>query len=128
MNTSISRPRYREELLDIYAEKPNFGHVKKLTHSATLKNPSCSDKITIELEIESGYIKDARFNGTGCVMNTIAASLITENVKEKSVKEVLAFTKDDVNNFIGMTIIPTRLGCALLPLDAIKTALRKNDA
>lgn len=116
-------PLHREELLDLYCKKPNFGKLKKKTHEASLKNPSCDDILNIELEVVNGKIKDAKFYGKTCLISTISASVLTEKIKGMKVGDIFKLQKTDLDKFLGTEVILTRASCELLPLEAIKKAL-----
>ena len=51
-----------------------------------VKNPSCGDDVTVQLNIENGIIKDVRHIGTGCAICCSRASVMSETLKGKSVK------------------------------------------
>ena len=51
-----------------------------------VKNPSCGDDVTVQLDIENGIIKDVRHIGTGCAICCSSASVMSETLKGKSVK------------------------------------------
>ncbi|MBE6130898.1 MAG: SUF system NifU family Fe-S cluster assembly protein [Erysipelotrichaceae bacterium] len=51
-----------------------------------VKNPSCGDDVTVQLNIENGIIKDVRHIGTGCAICCSSASVMSETLKGKSVK------------------------------------------
>lgn len=118
-------PLLKEELLDIYAEKPNFGKLKNKTHWASITNPTCNDTITVEIEVKNNKINDAKFSGTGCVINTIAASMLLEEIKGKTIQEVKKMQLHDLEKTLGLKLTPTRIKCALLPLEAVKQCLNK---
>jgi len=118
-----TKSMYQDELLEIYSEKPNFGKLKNATHSKKLKNIGCRDEIKIELKIKNGKIKDAKFEGHGCVISTVSASLLTENLKGMKIKDAKKLTKKDMDKILGIKIIPTRIKCELLALEAVKQAL-----
>lgn len=50
-----------------------------------VKNPSCGDDVTVQLNIENGIIKDVRHIGTGCAICCSSASVMSETLKGKSV-------------------------------------------
>ncbi|EKD79312.1 MAG: hypothetical protein ACD_41C00102G0001, partial [uncultured bacterium] len=68
---------------------------------------------------ETGTIDQVGFNGEGCAISTAAASLLSEAIKGKSLSEVLELKPDFVLNLLSIDLGPTRLKCALLPLQAI---------
>lgn len=50
-----------------------------------VKNPSCGDDVTIQLDIKDGIIKDVRHIGTGCAICCSSASVMSETLKGKDV-------------------------------------------
>ena len=115
---------YSEELLDLYAEKPNVGHLKKKTNEADHDNPVCGDNLHIELDIQDGIIKDAKYvDKKGCFVSIISASALTEEIKGMKTEDVLKLSKKDIDELLGKEIIETRIKCELLPLEAIKKAI-----
>lgn len=120
-------PRFREELLDIYSEKPNYGKLDMVTHKATLNNPACDDVIYLELNVVDGKIVDAGFTGNGCLINIISNCVFLSKIKGMDVEDVLKLSKKDVDDFLGMEIIPLRAKCELLALEAAKKMLEIKD-
>ncbi len=51
-----------------------------------VKNPSCGDDVTVQLDIENGIIKDVRHIGTGCAICCSSASVMSETLKSKDIK------------------------------------------
>lgn len=111
---------YKKQLLEIYAQKPNFGFLEGKTHVVTHRNPICNDEIVIELIIKNDKVVDARFHGVSCFVSTVAASVLLDKIKGMATNEIKKLTKGDVNKFLGIEIIPTRITCELLPLEALK--------
>ncbi len=54
-----------------------------------LKNPSCGDKIQLQLEVEDGRIQKARFKGEGCSISLASAFIMTDAIKGKELNETL---------------------------------------
>lgn len=111
---------HKQELLELYSEKPNFGELKNKTHTVKHQNPSCDDEIIIDLKIKNNQIIDAKFHGISCFVSTISASALLENIKGKTIEEIKKMSKEDIDKFLGTEIIPTRINCELLPLEALK--------
>jgi len=118
-------PMLREEILDIYSEKPNFGKLKNKTHMAKIKNTGCEDEINLELEIKNDKIINAAYTGSGCVISIAAASILTEELKGMLIKDAKKLTKDDMDEYFGMKVIPTKSKCELLTLDVLHKILKK---
>lgn len=117
-------PIMREEILDIYAEKPNFRNLKNKTHEGKIKNTVCEDEIKLELEIKGDKIIDASYTGKGCVISIAAASILTEELKGMSIENAKKLNKDDMDKMFGMKVIPTKVKCELLTLDVLHKILK----
>jgi nitrogen fixation NifU-like protein len=116
----MEKSLYKEELLEIYSEKPNYGKLKNKTHELKLRNPICDDEITLELKIKNGKIIDAKFYGVNCFVTTVSSSVLTEKIKGMKVEDALKLTKKDIDEWLGIKITPGRIRCELLALDALK--------
>lgn len=116
---------YRELILEHYRHPRNAGTLEHPTVSREETNPLCGDRVRIDLAIESGIITDVRFTGRGCAISQAATSLLTEELKGKSLEQVRALSKDDVLDLIGIPLAhnPVRIKCALLPLKAVKAGV-----
>ena len=116
---------YQEFIIELYKNPLNYGELKAPDYSAQVHNPTCGDMITIYLKVKSGVIEEARFTGKGCAISQASASLVTNHLKGKRLEEVQKLTKEDVLSLIKVDLSknPTRIRCALLPLDALKKAL-----
>lgn len=116
---------HKQELLEIYSERPNYGKLDFKTHSASLKNPVCDDVIDIELEVKEGKIVYAGFTGGNCMISIVSSCVLLKNVKGMSVEDVLKLSKKDMDKWLGVDITPIRAKCELLALEVVKEALRK---
>ena len=54
-----------------------------------LNNPTCGDRISLQMRVEDGIIKEAKFLGEGCSISLASASMMTEAVKGLKVEEAL---------------------------------------
>lgn len=116
------RDIYREEILENYRHPMNFGTLKKPTHSASSTNPLCGDRMSLQLRVDSkGIVREAAFDGSGCALSIASASLFTEWMKDKTLRQLQKVRPSQPQNLIKAPISPARLYCALLPY----TALRK---
>ena len=111
---------YKEELLEIYSNKENFGELKNKTHQVSHRNPFCNDEIIIDLEIKNNKIVNAKFRGISCFISTISAAVLTEKIKGMTIEQVKALSKKDLDNLLGINITPGRIPCELMPLEALK--------
>ncbi len=115
---------YREQLLEIYKNPSNRGNLLKSSVRVVEKNTFCGDIITLELEIENGVIKDVAFDGDACMVAIASASLLTDEIKGRTVEEAGKITKKDILGLIGVELTTSRVKCAMLILDALNSALK----
>ena len=111
---------YRDYILDHYKNPRNYGELPGATHRHHDTNPLCGDEITVFLLVEGDRVQDVRFTGRGCAISQASASMLTEEVKGKTLEELRALDRDHVLGNLGITISPARVKCALLGLMALK--------
>jgi nitrogen fixation NifU-like protein len=114
---------YRQNILDHYQNPRNFGTLERPDISAEDSNPLCGDKIRIDLRVKDGTIEEVRFSGVGCSISGAAASMLTEEVKGKTLEEVKRIGRDEVLEMLGIELGPVRLKCALLALKTLKVGV-----
>ncbi|GAB4193243.1 MAG: SUF system NifU family Fe-S cluster assembly protein [Roseiflexaceae bacterium] len=116
---------YRELILEHYKHPHNAGTLDQPDISHEEHNPLCGDRIRIDLAVEQGVITDVRFQGRGCAISQAAASLLTDELRGKTLDEARAISKEDLLDLIGIPLEknPVRLKCALLPLKTLKAGV-----
>lgn len=114
---------YRLEILEHYRHPRNYGRLEDPDITYHDSNPSCGDEITLDLKIKDGRVVDARFVGHGCAISRASASMMTEEIKGRTLEELRHWTKDDILDLLGIELGPVRLKCALLPLKALKAGV-----
>lgn len=111
---------YRELILEHYQHPHNHGTLPDADVSFEDSNPLCGDRIRIDLKIKDGIVTDVKFTGKGCAISQASASMLTDEIKGKSLEEIRRIDKQVVLDLLGIPLGPTRLKCALLPLKVIK--------
>jgi len=114
---------YRQDILDHSQNPRNFGTLEHPDVSAEDSNPLCGDKIRIDLRVSNGTVEDVRFTGVGCSISRAAASMLTEEIKGKTLDEVKRIGRDEVLERLGIELGPVRLKCALLALKTLKVGV-----
>lgn len=116
---------YREVILEHYKHPHNAGSLAAPDISHEEHNPLCGDRIRIDLQIDHDKIVDVRFEGRGCAISQATASLLTDELRGKTLDQVRAISKDDVMDLIGIPLDknPVRIKCALLSLKTLKTGV-----
>ncbi|MFW5794474.1 MAG: Fe-S cluster assembly sulfur transfer protein SufU [Bacillota bacterium] len=90
---------YREIIMEHYKNPRNYGLIEDEKYkSERIKNPSCGDDVIIQTLVENGKIKDIKQKASGCSISVASASVLTEIMKGKSLKEA----KEIVNAYLNM--------------------------
>lgn len=113
---------YQEVILDHYQNPRNYGRLKG-ARAQNLENPSCGDTITMSICVTDDIITDIAFEGKGCAISQASASLLTEHVRGKNVREVQKMGKDVILELVGVELSPARLKCAMLGLETLQRVL-----
>ena len=113
---------YRDYILDHYKNPRNAGALAGATNTYHDSNPLCGDEITMALLIDDDRVKDVRFIGKGCAISQASASILTEEIKGKTLDEVKGIDRQHVLENLGIPISPARVKCALLGLKTLKGA------
>ncbi len=117
---------YAEIILDHYKNPRNA----KILEHADLKgsdhNPLCGDKVEISIKIDQNdRVVAVGYNAEGCAISTAAISLLSEDIQDKTLREIEALDKDDIYALLGVEISPGRSKCALLGLACIKKLIKQ---
>jgi nitrogen fixation NifU-like protein len=114
---------YREYILDHYRNPRNYGTLTNPTAHAEDSNPLCGDQLAMDLVVDGDRVSEVRFKGRGCAISQASASMLSEMIEGKTVKEVVQLGKDDVLEALGIAISPARTKCAFLALRVLHRSL-----
>jgi nitrogen fixation NifU-like protein len=117
---------YSEKVIDHYSNPKNVGTLDKAkTNVGTglVGAPECGDVMRLQIEVdeESGVIRDAKFKTFGCGSAIASSSLATEWLKGKTVDQALAIDNMDIVEELNLP--PVKIHCSVLAEDAIKAAI-----
>ena len=115
---------YGEKVIDHYQNPRNVGTLDKskpTVGTGLVGAPECGDVMRLQIEIEGGIIKDAKFKTFGCGSAIAASSLATEWLKGKSIDE--AAKLDNMEIVEELNLPPVKIHCSVLAEDAIKSAI-----
>ena len=118
-----AREMYQEHILENYKDPMNFGIIDNPTNEKRELNPLCGDDITIQLIIKGNQVKKIKFKGEGCAISIASTSLLTEEIKGKTIKEILKLNQEDIMELLMIPISPGRMKCATLSLKALQEAI-----
>ena len=117
---------YQEYLIELYKHPKNQGELDT-DYKAQVYNVSCGDMVTLYLKIKENKVVDAKFIGRGCVISQASSSLFTGFIKGKTIDEIRKINKKDVLGLLKIDLSknPTRIKCALMPLEALREIRKK---
>lgn len=118
------RTLYSDVLLDHFRNPRNFGSLPVPDISYETFNPLCGDRIRIEIKMSGSTVRAARFQGDGCAISLAAASMLTEMIVGSKITAVEIISGEELLSALESEIQPTRLKCALLPLEALRSGVK----
>ena len=114
---------YSEIILDHYQNPRNFGTIKNPSKKTVIFNPSCGDRIELDIIFSKDKIKEIKFRGEGCAISLASASILTGYTLHKAKDELKKLDKDSMIKLLGIELGPNRIKCALLSLEALSKLL-----
>lgn len=137
---------YRQVIMDHYKNPRNRGQLEEDdTLVVNMNNPTCGDRIQLQMKVEEDKISEAKFVGEGCSISLASASMMTDAVKGLSVNDALALSSvfssimkgeeydeesydlGDIEALQGVSKFPARIKCATLAWKAMEKGLGKED-
>jgi len=114
---------YSDKVIDHYENPRNVGKFETDDTIGTgmVGAPACGDVMKLQIKVEDGIIRDARFKTYGCGSAIASSSLVTEWVKGKTLDE--AFTIKNSAIAEELALPPVKIHCSILAEDAIKAAV-----
>ncbi|ADU31675.1 Fe-S cluster assembly sulfur transfer protein SufU [Evansella cellulosilytica] len=136
---------YRQVIMDHYKNPRNRGQLEGDSLTVNMNNPTCGDRIELQMRVEDGKITDAKFVGEGCSISMSSASMMTQAIKGLSVDDALKlseifssimlgkdydegdFDLGDIEALQGVAKFPARIKCATLAWKAMEKGVDTNN-
>lgn len=136
---------YRQVIMDHYKNPRNKGLLNDQGYKTIhIKNPTCGDDITIQSKIENGVVKDIRHDGTGCSICCSSASVMSETLIGKEIKDAKKIAGTYINMltnkeydsnvdleeaivYQGVRKFPARIKCASIAWKAFEGTLEESE-
>jgi len=134
---------YQETILKHYRSPARRGDMDAPDAVVTMRNPTCGDDIVLQLKVSGGVIEDVKYKGQGCAISQASASMMSNLIAGKTFDEaapILARFRDmihgdveaardkllgDLRALSGVSRLPRRVKCAMLPWDALEEARKQ---
>lgn len=114
---------YQEQIMEHFHNPSHHGTLTMPTHTCSANNPTCGDKIHIDMKVADDVITEIAFNGEGCAISQAAASMLCEQIAQKPTTALQKMSPDDITQMLGVSLSPNRLKCALLSLEVAQKTL-----
>jgi len=140
----MSDPLYRKELLRLAADATGAGRLPSACFTGQAFNPTCGDRVTIDIALEENRIAGIAHATKACVLTQASAAILGAELVGFSRDEVLQLREkvadmlgggdrpdapfDAFGAFDGVVPHANRHNCVLLPLDAVLAAFDASDA
>jgi nitrogen fixation NifU-like protein len=126
VSTRIPLP-YSPKVLEIFRNPRNLGPLIDATVVESAGSPACGDLIRLYLKIKrvngGDIIEKATFESYGCAANIAAASILTEMITGRSLKEAWSISWKILSDELG-GLPPIKYHCSILAVGALKRAIR----
>lgn len=132
---------YRRVIMDHYKNPRNRGELENDAVTVQLHNPTCGDRISLQLELDEDIVVDAKFTGEGCSISLSSASMMTQAVKGKTYAQVIDMANrfselmqgkdvefdenEDIEALSGVNKFPARIKCATLAWNALRKGIEQ---
>ena len=116
---------YSDKVIDHYENPRNVGSFPKddtTIGTGMVGAPACGDVMKLQIKVENGIIRDARFKTYGCGSAIASSSLVTEWVKGKTLDEASTIKNSDIAEELALP--PVKIHCSILAEDAIRAAIK----
>ena len=115
---------YSDKVMDHYENPRNVGRLDKESSevgTGMVGAPACGDVMKLQIKVEDGIIKDAKFKTYGCGSAIASSSLVTEWIKGKTLNQAGKITNSSIAEELALP--PVKIHCSILAEDAIKAAI-----
>ncbi|MBW3540452.1 MAG: iron-sulfur cluster assembly scaffold protein [Planctomycetes bacterium] len=124
METQAHEEHSADFLLDHIESPYHKGRIERSTATRTERNAVCGDVVELQIVVDRlGRVREAWFDGRGCLLSQAAASMLCEHIEGRTVAELEVLQPDELLDLVDIPLTPLRRQCALLAFRAIKSLL-----
>ena len=121
---AILATMFSEAVLEHFRNPRNAGELADATATVEVNNPVCGDILRLGVRIVGGRIEEVRFLCRGCTTSIACASLLTEQLRDRDLREARDITADSLSESLGGLPRATFHG-AQLAADGLTALLQK---
>jgi nitrogen fixation NifU-like protein len=139
----VSKSLYQQAIIDLARAANGAGRLVDPTVSVVVHNPLCGDRITLDLALADGLVREIGHRVRGCALCEAAASAIGLHARGASPKQLQQAGGEIATLIAGEDLDPvwpellafrpvrdfkSRHRCVLLPFEALSQALSEAGA
>ena len=111
-----------QRMLDHFLNPRNVGDLPNADGVGEVGAVACGDIVRISIKVSEGCITEARFRAYGCGTVIACASVTTELLRGRTVREAETFSNEQVTKALG-GLPATKAHCPVLAEEAVKAAV-----
>ncbi|MCA8909608.1 MAG: iron-sulfur cluster assembly scaffold protein [Rhodospirillaceae bacterium] len=118
---------YQRAILELARDRTGAGRMEAPDGTATVDNPMCGDRVTIDLRLQDGHVTELHHHVRGCLLCEAAAGLLARHAPGADAAELRALP-DKVAAFLADAAaeLPERFaeGSAFTPVRPVRNRHR----
>ncbi len=114
---------YSGLVMDHFLNPRNVGEIEGADGVGQIGNPACGDVIRMSIRVSGDRVADAKFRTFGCPAAVAASSMVTELVKDRTLREAGRVSNTAVAEALG-GLPPAKMHCSNFAADALHLAIR----
>ena len=114
---------FSDTVLDHFQNPRNAGELDRATAKVEVSNPVCGDVLQLAVRVEDDHVAEVRFLCRGCTTSIACASLLTEQLRGRSLAEARSLSAESLSRSLGGLPAATFHG-AELAADAVQTLMQ----
>ena len=118
---------YSDVVIDRWLNPRNLGQMENYDGYSGKTTSSCGDSMWVWLTVKDSVIQKAAYISDICIGAVSSGSMLTEMVENKTIREALRISSDDILKALG-GLPQSFTHCAVLAEMALKAAIREYKA
>ena len=114
---------YTKKVIQHFQHPKNMGKIKDADGIGEVGNPQCGDILKFYIKVKDNKIKKISFETLGCAVAIAVSSVITQMAKNKTLKQAMKITKQDIAEELG-SLPAFKMHCSNLATEALQKAIK----